>query len=86
MTTTLTAPPRHPRPLDEALTDREIEVLGHIAEGLTIAQTAALMWLGAETVKSHMLHVRAALGARNAAHAVAIGFTVGLLRPRREDR
>ena len=54
------------------LTARELEVLQHAALGRTGAETAALMVIAVETVKSHRRHIVAKLGARNMAHALSL--------------
>lgn len=55
-----------PRPADPAepsqdwrriLSERELVVLGHIAEGLTNKQIAAQLWLSEQTVKFHVRNV-----------------------------
>lgn len=65
------------------LTAREAEVLDLIARGRTKVTAAAELGIAPQTVKSHLGHIFAALGARNAAHAVAIGHCCGVLGPGR---
>lgn len=50
-----------------------------IADGRTDQQMAEVMHLSKETIKEHVDHIRAKLGAVNRAHAVAIGFRHSLL-------
>jgi DNA-binding CsgD family transcriptional regulator len=62
-----------------ALTKREIEVLRHLADGLTADQIATRIERSASTVRQHIETLRAKLGARNATHAVHLGHTAGHL-------
>jgi len=62
-----------------SLTDRQVQVLREVARGATNAEIAAKLFLSEETVKTHVRHLLAALGARSRAHAVAIGFEQRLL-------
>jgi len=57
----------------------ELRALRLMADGLTVAEAAAQLHIGHETAKYHLKHVYEKLAARNAAHAVAIGFRSGLI-------
>lgn len=59
---------------DEALTEREVEVLRRVAGGNSNREVAALLSIGEETVKGHMRNIAAKLGARDRTHAVAIAI------------
>lgn len=63
----------------EALTDRELEVLTLIAAGTTNREAARKLFISEATVKTHLLHVYAKLGARDRAAAVAEAYKRGLL-------
>ena len=63
------------------LTDRQLDVLGLLARGLTEHHVGQLLGIGEETVKSHSKAARRNLGARNTAHAVAIALREGLIVP-----
>lgn len=70
-------------PATEALSQRELEVLGLIARGSTNKEAAAALFISEATVKTHLLHVYAKLGVNDRAAAVAVAFERGLLTPRR---
>jgi len=59
---------------------RELEVLALMAEGITDSEIAARLSISLYTVKEHAKHLLAKLGARNRAHAVAIGLRRRLIR------
>lgn len=63
----------------DTLTERELEVVAHMAEGLENVRVAAEMHLSAETIKSHVRHILGKLEARNRTHAVAICLRKGLI-------
>ena len=61
------------------LSSRELEVLALVAEGYTSSAIGLRLFVTEETVKTHVSHVLARLNACNRAHAVALGFRLGLL-------
>jgi DNA-binding CsgD family transcriptional regulator len=63
----------------DPLTSRELEVLSLAATGLQIHEIARQLFVSRETVKSHLAHVHAKLGARNRADAVTRALQVGLI-------
>lgn len=63
----------------EELTDREIEVLMHLANGLPTKQIAAEMYLGYETVKDYLGSLRRKLGAKSQLQIVLAAAREGLL-------
>ncbi len=65
--------------LEQEPTNREIEVLQLISEGLVNREIGQRLFLSEETVKSHVRHLLAKLQARSRAHAVAVGFRRGLI-------
>jgi len=63
----------------DLLTEREIEVLGFLARGLTTSQAGAAMFISENTVKTHIRHILAKLEVSNRAEAVAKATQIGLL-------
>ena len=62
------------RQLEQEPTNREVEVLQLISEGLVNREIGVRLFLSEETDKSHVRHLLAKLQARSRAHAVAVGF------------
>ena len=65
------------------LTDREGEVLRWVARGLSNAEIARELVVGVETIKTHVGHVLAKLGARDRTQAVVAAYESGFIDPRR---
>jgi DNA-binding NarL/FixJ family response regulator len=63
------------------LTDREREILRHIARGATNAELAATFHLAEATIKTHVGHILTKTGARDRVHAVVLAYESGLVRP-----
>ena len=65
----------------DPLTTRELEVLTLAAAGLSTADIAGRIFVSRNTVKTHLAHTYAKLGARNRAGAVATALRIGVIAP-----
>jgi DNA-binding NarL/FixJ family response regulator len=65
---------------DEALTDREIDVLRHVAGGNRNRDIAERLFISEETVKVHMKHIMEKLGASDRTQAIAIAVRRGIIQ------
>ncbi|MGW3211919.1 response regulator [Streptomyces parvus] len=66
-------------PAETTLSGREREVLVLVARGTTNREIAAELFISEATVKTHLTHVFAKLGAKDRAAAVAVGYDRGIL-------
>jgi ATP/maltotriose-dependent transcriptional regulator MalT len=66
-------------PAGEPLSQRELDILGLIAQGCSNREAAVRLFISEATVKTHVLHIYAKLGVNDRAAAVATGFERGLL-------
>jgi LuxR family maltose regulon positive regulatory protein len=65
--------------LIEPLSERELEILQLIAEGLTNPEIAAQLYLSLNTVKAHTRNIYGKLGVHNRTQAVSRARALGLL-------
>ncbi|MEU2899077.1 response regulator [Streptomyces sp. NPDC001273] len=66
-------------PGDEPLSAREREVLALVARGTSNREIARELFISEATVKTHLSHIYAKLGARDRAAAVAVAYDRGIL-------
>jgi len=64
---------------DDALTEREIDVLRRVGSGNSNKQIAAQLEISEGTVKAHMKSILPKLGAQDRTHAVMIAVKRGIL-------
>jgi len=64
---------------EDELSPREVEVLRLIATGNGNREIAAKLFITEETVKNHVTHILAKLGANDRTHAVTIGIKRGII-------
>lgn len=65
---------------DETLTEREIDVLRHIAGGNRNRDIGERLFISEETVKVHIKHIMEKLGASDRTQAVAIAVRRGIIQ------
>jgi DNA-binding NarL/FixJ family response regulator len=65
----------------EALTDRELEVLALVADGLTNDEIARYLYISPSTAKTHVRHLLTKLDARDRVQLAIIAHRTGLTAP-----
>jgi DNA-binding NarL/FixJ family response regulator len=65
---------------DEPLTNREIDVLSHVASGNRNRDIARRLYVSEETVKAHIKHIMEKLGASDRLHAMVIAVRRGFIQ------
>lgn len=71
--------PREPCYDGPEITEREQQVLALIAQGMSNAEIAGELFLGVETVRTHVSRLLGKLGARDRTQAVVVAYQSGLV-------
>lgn len=69
----------------DRLTERELDVLVHVAQGLSNAEIADALIISPLTAKTHVSSILSKVGARDRAQLVVVAYETGLVTPG-EDR
>jgi DNA-binding NarL/FixJ family response regulator len=73
-------------PVEDSLSDREVEVLTLVAQGASNKEVAKQLWISEATVKTHLIHIFGKLGVSDRTAAVTIGLERGILRLGRSEQ
>ena len=68
-----------PEPTERVLTNREEELLGLIAQGMSTPEVAAQMYISQKTVKNHLASIFEKLDARDRTQAVVKAVRMGII-------
>ncbi len=71
----------HPSSELDPLTQREREVMAHVAAGHTNDEIARTLFMSPATVRTHVSRAMIKLGARDRAQLVVLAYETGLVRP-----
>jgi len=62
------------------LTDRQVEILTLVAEGMSNAEIGKRLWIVEDSVRSHLRRMAKRMGCGDRAGMVALGFRTGVLK------
>ena len=79
-------PDQAPPPALDALTQRETEVLGLIARGLSNTEISTALVIAEQTTKTYVGRILAKLNLRDRAQAVVVAYETGLITPGSSSR
>jgi DNA-binding NarL/FixJ family response regulator len=73
-------------PVEDSLSDREVEVLTLVAQGASNKEVAKQLWISEATVKTHLIHIFGKLGVSDRTAAVTVGLERGILHLGRSEQ
>ena len=73
-------------PVEDSLSDREVEVLTLVAQGASNNEVAKQLWISEATVKTHLIHIFGKLGVSDRTAAVTLALERGILRLERSEQ
>jgi DNA-binding NarL/FixJ family response regulator len=73
-------------PVEDSLSDREVEVLRLVAQGASNKEVAKQLWISEATVKTHLIHIFGKLGVNDRTSAVTVGLERGILHLGRSEQ
>lgn len=79
------AQPRNPPKLPGVVSEREVEVLKLVAQGMTNAEIAAELVVSPLTIKSHVSRILTKLGARDRVQLVVLAYETGVVTSQHES-
>jgi DNA-binding NarL/FixJ family response regulator len=65
---------------DWKLTEREVEILGFLAKGLSNAEVGSVLAMGRRSVRTHLAHIYQRMGVRTQVEAVVLALRAGLIQ------